>query len=103
MHDFLRVFYVEQMQRCRAMTKPMIAKVHGFAQEGGCTMAYGCDMILASEGAPRIGASEPSYPNHEQRNLACKQFSAGHSAIRRASAWRKYRRRLSGLVRCVWP
>ena len=60
MHDFLRVFYVEQMQRCRAMTKPMIAKVHGFAQEGGCTMAYGCDMILASEDA-KFGY--PGVPN----------------------------------------
>lgn len=48
MADFLRLFYVEQMRRCRAMTKPMIAMVHGFAQEGGCTMAYGCDMIIAA-------------------------------------------------------
>lgn len=60
MHDFLRVFYVEQMRRCRAMSKPMIAMVHGFAQEGGCTMAYGCDMILAADDA-KFGY--PGVPN----------------------------------------
>ena len=60
MQDFLRVFYVEQMQRCRAMTKPMIAMVHGFAQEGGCTMAYGCDMVIASDDA-KFGY--PGVPN----------------------------------------
>jgi enoyl-CoA hydratase/carnithine racemase len=51
MHDFLRLFYIEQMQRCRAMSKPMIAMVQGFAMEGACTMAYGCDMIIAADDA----------------------------------------------------
>ncbi len=60
MAEFLRLFYVEQMRRCRAMTKPMIAMVHGFAQEGGCTMAYGCDMIIAADDA-KFGY--PGVPN----------------------------------------
>ncbi len=60
MEDFLRMFYVEQMRRCRAMTKPMIAMVHGFAQEGGCTMAFGCDMIIAADNA-KFGY--PGVPN----------------------------------------
>jgi enoyl-CoA hydratase len=60
MAAFLRLFYVEQMRRCRAMTKPMIAMVHGFAQEGGCTMAYGCDMIVAADDA-KFGY--PGVPN----------------------------------------
>lgn len=60
MAAFLRLFYVEQMRRCRAMTKPMIAMVHGFAQEGGCTMAYGCDMVIAADDA-KFGY--PGVPN----------------------------------------
>jgi enoyl-CoA hydratase/carnithine racemase len=60
MKAFLELFYVEQMRRCRAMTKPMIAMVHGFAQEGGCTMAYGCDMVIAADDA-KFGY--PGVPN----------------------------------------
>jgi enoyl-CoA hydratase/carnithine racemase len=60
MAAFLRLFYVDHMHRCRAMTKPMIAMVHGFAQEGGCTLAYGCDMIIAAEDA-KFGY--PGVPN----------------------------------------
>ena len=60
MADFLRLFYVEQMRRCRAMTKPMIAMVHGFAQEGGITMSYGCDMVIAADDA-KFGY--PGVPN----------------------------------------
>jgi enoyl-CoA hydratase/carnithine racemase len=60
MAAFLRLFYVDHMRRCQAMTKPMIAMVHGFAQEGGCTLAYGCDMIIAAEDA-KFGY--PGVPN----------------------------------------
>ena len=62
MHDFLRLFYVENIARCRALSKPMIAMVHGFAREGACTLAFGCDMIIASDdasfgypGVPNVG------------------------------------------------
>jgi len=61
-HDFLRLFYVENIARCRALSKPMIAMVQGFAREGACTMAFGCDMIIASDdasfgypGVPNVG------------------------------------------------
>lgn len=60
MAAFLRLFYVDHMRRCQAMTKPMIAMVHGFAQEGGCTLAYGCDMIIADDDA-KFGY--PGVPN----------------------------------------
>lgn len=51
MHAFLRLYYVESIQRTRAMSKPMIAMVHGHAREGGCTLAFGCDMVIASDDA----------------------------------------------------
>ena len=51
MEAFLRLFYVETIERCRALSKPMIAMVHGFAREGACTLAFACDMVIASEDA----------------------------------------------------
>jgi enoyl-CoA hydratase/carnithine racemase len=60
MHDFLRLFYVENIKRCRALSKPMIAMVHGFAREGACTLAFGCDMIIASDDA---SFGYPGVPN----------------------------------------
>ncbi|MBT4017736.1 MAG: enoyl-CoA hydratase/isomerase family protein [Alphaproteobacteria bacterium] len=63
MKAFLRMFYVETIERCRALSKPMIAMVHGFAREGACTLAFACDMVIASDdatfgypGVPNIGA-----------------------------------------------
>ena len=51
MNAFLRLYYVESIQRTRALTKPIIAQVHGHAREGGCTLAFGCDMVIASDDA----------------------------------------------------
>jgi enoyl-CoA hydratase/carnithine racemase len=51
MHDFLRLYYVESIQRMRALSKPVIAQVHGHAREGGCTLAFGCDIVIASDDA----------------------------------------------------
>jgi enoyl-CoA hydratase/carnithine racemase len=51
MKDFLRLFYVETIQRCRALSKPMIAMVQGYAREGACTLAFACDMVIASDDA----------------------------------------------------
>ena len=51
MHAFLRLYYVESIQRTRALSKPIIAQVHGDAREGGCTLAFGCDMVIASDDA----------------------------------------------------
>jgi enoyl-CoA hydratase/carnithine racemase len=35
----------------RSLSKPTLAVVNGAAREAGCTMAYMCDMIIASESA----------------------------------------------------
>ncbi len=63
MHAFLRLFYVETIRICRALTKPIIASVHGYAREGACTLAFACDMVIAADdsdfgypGVPVIGA-----------------------------------------------
>jgi enoyl-CoA hydratase/carnithine racemase len=39
------------------MRKPVIAQVHGFALAGGCGLAVGCDLVVASEDA-RFGLPE---------------------------------------------
>ncbi|MGO1118195.1 enoyl-CoA hydratase/isomerase family protein [Rhodovibrionaceae bacterium A322] len=51
MHAFLRLFYVESIRKTRALSKPIIAMVHGYAREGACTLAFGCDMVIASDDA----------------------------------------------------
>jgi enoyl-CoA hydratase/carnithine racemase len=51
MRAFLRLFYVEAIKRTRALKKPIIAMVQGYAREGACTLAFGCDMVIASEDA----------------------------------------------------
>lgn len=49
MKDFLRLFYVDTLSIVRSLSKPIIASVHGFAREGACTLAMGCDMIVAAD------------------------------------------------------
>lgn len=56
MHAFLRLFYVDTIRICRALSKPIIASVHGYAREGACTLAFACDMVIAS------GDSDFGYP-----------------------------------------
>jgi enoyl-CoA hydratase/carnithine racemase len=60
MADFLRLFYIETLRLVRALDKPIIAAVHGYAMEGACTLAFACDMVLAAEDA-RFGY--PGVPN----------------------------------------
>lgn len=43
--------FVESFDTLRAVTKPIIAAVSGFALGGGCELAMACDMIVASETA----------------------------------------------------
>ena len=42
---------VEKWDRIRAIKKPVIAAVSGWALGGGCELAISCDMIVASESA----------------------------------------------------
>jgi len=43
--------FIEQWDRLRKVSKPVIAAVSGFALGGGCELAMACDMIVASESA----------------------------------------------------
>lgn len=76
MAAFLEKFYVEQVERVRGLTKPIIASVHGFAREGACTMAFTCDMVVASDdasfgypGVPNLAAPPGMHVWHLQRLL----------------------------------
>jgi enoyl-CoA hydratase/carnithine racemase len=76
MHRFVQRFYVEQVRKVRALRKPIIAAVHGFAREGACTMAFSCDMVVASDdatfgypGVPNLAAPPGMHVWHLQRLL----------------------------------
>ena len=60
MKDFLRLFYVETINLCRSLTKPLITMVQGYAREGACTLAFAGDMIIASDDAD---FGYPAVPN----------------------------------------
>lgn len=49
--DMLTQGRVEAWDRIRAIRKPVIAAVSGWALGGGCELALSCDMIVASESA----------------------------------------------------
>lgn len=51
MKEFLSLFYIKTVERVRALNKPIIAAVHGYAREGACTLAFACDMIIAADDA----------------------------------------------------
>ena len=74
MASFLEKFYVGQVERVRGLTKPIIASVHGFAREGACTMAFTCDMVIASDdasfgypGVPNLAAPPGMHVWHLQK------------------------------------
>ena len=76
MARFLEMFYIEQVERVRGLNKPIIASVHGFAREGACTMAFTCDMVVASDnasfgypGVPNLAAPPGMHVWHLQRLL----------------------------------
>ena len=63
MEQFLKLFYIRTMEITRALSKPIIAAVHGYAREGACTLAFACDMIIAADdsdfgypGVPNLAA-----------------------------------------------
>ncbi len=49
--DMLKGSFVELFDAIRAVTKPIIAAVSGYALGGGCELAMSCDMIVAAESA----------------------------------------------------
>ena len=76
MKEFVDLFYVEGVERVRALSKPIIASVHGYAREGACTLAFACDMIIASDdatfgypGVPHLAAPPGMHVWHLQRLL----------------------------------
>ena len=49
--DMLNRGMIERWRQLRAIRKPIIAAVSGHCLGGGCELALGCDMIVASETA----------------------------------------------------
>ncbi|NLX08057.1 MAG: enoyl-CoA hydratase [Chloroflexi bacterium] len=49
--DLMRLGFIDRWDRLRAIRKPVIAAVSGYALGGGCELALACDMIVASETA----------------------------------------------------
>ncbi len=74
MKDFLSLFYIKTVERVRALNKPIICAVHGYAREGACTLAFACDMVLASDdadfgypGVPNLAAPPGMHVWHLQK------------------------------------
>ncbi len=49
--DMIKMAFIARWERLRAIRKPVIAAVSGYALGGGCELAMACDMIVASETA----------------------------------------------------
>ena len=60
MENFLRLFYVDTVKIVRGLSKPIIAAEHGYVREGACTLAFLCDMVIASDEAD---FAYPGVPN----------------------------------------
>ncbi|MBL4907692.1 MAG: enoyl-CoA hydratase/isomerase family protein [Sneathiella sp.] len=74
MKEFLSLFYIKTVEAMRALSKPIIASVHGYAREGACTLAFACDMIIASDdadfgypGVPNLAAPPGMHVWHLQK------------------------------------
>ncbi|MFT6556757.1 enoyl-CoA hydratase/isomerase family protein [Sneathiella sp.] len=74
MKDFLSLFYIKTVERVRALSKPIICAVQGYAREGACTLAFACDMIIASDdadfgypGVPNLAAPPGMHVWHLQK------------------------------------
>ncbi|MCZ7540766.1 MAG: enoyl-CoA hydratase-related protein [Anaerolineae bacterium] len=49
--EMMEKAFIARWERLRALRKPVIAAVSGYALGGGCELALACDMIVASETA----------------------------------------------------
>ncbi len=49
--EMMNKAFIARWERLRAIKKPVIAAVSGYALGGGCELALACDMIIASESA----------------------------------------------------
>lgn len=49
--ELMQKAFITRWERLRALRKPVIAAVSGYALGGGCELALACDMIVASETA----------------------------------------------------
>jgi enoyl-CoA hydratase/carnithine racemase len=49
--EIVKKNFIARWERLRQIHKPVIAAVSGYALGGGCELAMGCDMIVASETA----------------------------------------------------
>jgi len=57
LREFMATFYGEMTDIQRGLGKPTIAALNGHTLAAGCTIAFSCDLIIASEGV-RIGYPE---------------------------------------------
>lgn len=48
---FIEIFYLEMTEILYKMGKPVIAAINGPALAAGCSIAFSCDMLIASENA----------------------------------------------------
>lgn len=57
LREFMATFYGEMTDIQRSLGKPTIAALNGHTLAAGCTIAFSCDLIIASDGV-RIGYPE---------------------------------------------
>src|ERR1700716_1406831 len=83
--------------RFRAIRKPVIAAVSGYALGGGCELALMCDLIVASETA-QLGQAEgkigmhPGGAGHETRGRKGGKGAGGGGGPHRGAGARRRRR-----------